>query len=75
MPKVSVAEFFIKALAELRDEERAATNSLLRLNIEAYVNRLVRDFRIQFRDGAPGTGLVSDRCLVRPNRARQIRSR
>lgn len=48
MSKISISEFFIQALAELRDEQREENKAQLRLNIRACVNRLVQDFRTEF---------------------------
>lgn len=68
MPKLSIAEFFIRSLAELRDEQREIKASQLRANIRAYVDRLVHEFRIEFSDSPQGRALAPARRKARPIR-------
>jgi hypothetical protein len=50
MPKPSVAEFFIQALADLREEERSGKKDQLHQNIRSYVDKVTLDYLNKFGD-------------------------
>jgi len=66
MPKSSISEVFLRALTELRDEQRAASADQVRVNIRAYVNQLVTDLRTEFTDSLGHADLAPARANPRP---------
>jgi hypothetical protein len=71
MPKLSISEVFLRVLTELRDEQRATRTDQVRVNIRAYVNRLVTDLHAEFTDSQGTSGLAPVRAKPLPSSLRQ----